>query len=163
MPNWRPTNGSTHVVCLAAFDFVLTLKNGRLFNALVKAALRLKVCITCRYLRAIVSPRSLSTLLSIATREQCFIHQLGPIADLGRRELHLLEDVPSDVDALCDFCQRQPFGSNLEYGTLGDDLGTLPPFYHTISYEVGNLLRSIDELADLALLDDAQTMLAGIN
>ena len=58
-------------------------------------------------------------------REQRVIHRLRLVDDARRSKLHLIEDVPTDINALGNFGQHQAFGRHFEDRALGNDLGAL--------------------------------------
>ncbi len=71
-------------------------------------------------------------------------------------ELHLLENVPPDVDALGDLDQREPLRLHLEDGALGKELGGLPALDHAGAHRVGDVVGAGDQLPHRSLPHDGQ-------
>ena len=66
----------------------------------------------------------------------------------------MLEDVLSDVDALRHFGQHQTLGGHFEDSTFGDNRGALAAVRYAIAHRIGDLLGGIDELSNLAFLQN---------
>jgi hypothetical protein len=52
-------------------------------------------------------------------REQRLVHRLRPIGDARQRKLHLIEDVPADIDPISHFGLHQTFGRDFEGRAFG--------------------------------------------
>jgi hypothetical protein len=47
------------------------------------------------------------------------VHRLRPVGDARRRKLHLVEDVPVDIDPISHFGLQQTFGRDFEGRAFG--------------------------------------------
>src|SRR5471030_701607 len=72
---------------------------------------------------------------------------------MSRSERHMLENIPTYINARSDFSQHEALSGLLENGTFRDDQRALPR-RHPLRHRIGNALRCIDKLADLAFLKD---------
>src|ERR671932_2334549 len=99
--------------------------------------------------------RSISTVESL--REQGRIHGADRLGDADRRELHLLEHVPAQIDAVGELRQYQAVGRNLEHGAFAHDERALAPRADAVGHCVGDLLHGPGEFPHFAFADDPQT------